>query len=50
MPQNSSISKHSIFSDDVKVWTAIHTTIDACARTSANCYKGEFPKGRKGKG
>ncbi len=38
-----------MFSDDLKVWTsAIHTTIDACAKTSALCksdlglFKGKY--------
>ncbi len=26
-----------MLSNDVKVWTAIHATIDACARTSSRC-------------
>ncbi len=30
---------HFMFSDDVKVWTAIHATIDVCAKTSAICEK-----------
>ena len=31
-----------MFSDTVKVWTAIHTTIDSCANTSAICYQNIF--------
>ena len=40
---------HLMFSDDVKVWTAIHTTIDACEKTSAICYQAMYPeyKGRE---
>ena len=40
-----------MFSDDVKVWTAIHATIDACARTSASCdrhiwYQTDYLEGK----
>ncbi len=28
---------HLLFSDDLKVQTAIHTTIEACARISGLC-------------
>ncbi len=40
---------YSMLSNDVKVWTAIHTTIDACAQTSSSCDKIP-PWTKKGKG
>ena len=38
---------HLMFRDDLKVWTAIHSTIDACATISERCkphfgYKGGY--------
>ncbi len=40
----SPISINLMFSDTVKVWTAIHTTIDACANTSAICNRALMPE------